>query len=98
ADHHGYFLKRLKDTPEGDGNMLDRTLVLYGSSNSKTHNNHNYPLMLAGGKGLGMKHGQYLKFEEKVPLANTFVTMLDRLNVPVESFADSTGEMSELLA
>jgi hypothetical protein len=92
-----YFLNRLKETPEGDGNLLDRTMVFYGSSNSRTHNNRNYPLLLAGGRGLGMKHGQYLKLGEKTPLSNVFVTMLDRLKVPVESFADSSGEMSELL-
>ncbi len=73
-------------------------MVFYGSSNSKTHQNRNYPLLLAGGRGLGIRHGQYLRFGEKTPLANVFVTMLDRLGVPVESFSDSTGEMSELLA
>ena len=83
---------------EGDGTLLDNTLVFYGSSNSKTHVNSNYPLILAGGKSMGFKHGQYQRFGSNVPLSNLFVTMLDRLNVPVESFADSTGEMSELLA
>ncbi len=93
-----YFLQRLDKTPEGDGSMLDRTMVFYGSSNSKTHNNTNYPLMLAGGRGLGMQHGQYLKLDTKTPLANVFVTMLDRLKVPVDSFADSTGDMPAILA
>ena len=82
---------------EGDGSLLDRTLVFYGSSNSKTHQNRNYPLLLAGGRGLGTRHGQYLRFDETTPLANLFVTMLDRLGVPVESFADSTGEMSDVV-
>ena len=91
-----YFLKRLSDTREGDGTLLDQTMVFYGSSNSKTHQNRNYPLLLAGGRGLGIRHGQYFRFDEKTPLANAFVTMLDRLGVPVESFSDSTGEMSEL--
>ncbi|MBC8352421.1 MAG: DUF1552 domain-containing protein [Planctomycetes bacterium] len=98
AEQLSYFLTRLKETPEGDGSMLDSTLVFYGSSNSRTHNNHNYPLVLAGGGQLGLKHGQYLRFTEKTPLSNLFVTMLDRLNVSRDSFADSTGEMSELLA
>ena len=97
ADQFAYFLQRLKNTPEGDGSMLDRTLVLYGSSNSRTHNNRNYPLVLAGGRKLGLKHGQYLKLSEKTPLANVFVTMLERMGLPNESFADSTGEMTELL-
>ena len=91
-----YFLTRLKKTTEGEGNLLDRTMVLYGSSNSRTHQNRNYPLVLAGGSKLGMKHGQFLKLGEKKPLSNVFMTMLNRLNVPVKSFADSTGECSEL--
>ncbi len=98
AEQLGHFLTRLADTDEGDGSLLDRTLVLYGSSNSRTHQNRNYPLLLAGGGKLGLRHGQYMQFEETTPLANLFVTMLDRLGVPVESFADSTGEMSEVLA
>lgn len=97
AEHLAHFLKRLKETPEADGSMLDRTLVLYGSSNSRTHQNRNYPLVLAGGGKLGMSHGQYLRFGEDTPLTNLFVTMLDRMNLRVEGFADSTGEMSELL-
>jgi len=97
AKQLSYFLKRLSDTPEGDGSLLDRTMVFYGSSNSKTHRNTNYPLVLAGGRGLGLQQGQYLKMTDKTPLANVFVTMLDRLKVPVKSFADSNGEMSELL-
>jgi hypothetical protein len=98
AEQLAYFLQRLAETTEADGSLLDRTLVLYGSSNSKTHQNRNYPLLLAGGRSLGTQHGQYLRCDESTPLANLFVTMLDRLGVPVDSFADSTGEMSEVLA
>jgi len=96
ANQLAYFLTRLKETPEADGNLLDRTMVLYGSSNSKTHQNRNYPLVLAGGSKLGLRHGQFLKLGEQMPLSNVFMTMLNRLQVPVESFADSSGECSEL--
>lgn len=98
AEQLSHFLKRLADAEEGDGRLLDRTLVLYGSSNSKTHQNHNYPLLLAGGRQLGLRHGQYLRLTEDTPLSNLYVTMLERLGVGVESFADSTGELSEVLA
>ncbi|MEM8665879.1 MAG: DUF1552 domain-containing protein [Planctomycetota bacterium] len=100
AENHAYFLNRLKSTPEGDGNMLDNTLVLWGSAHPHaSHSGHNYPLQLAGGKNLGFKHGYLHEFidEEKVPLANLFVTMLNALDVPVDRFADSTGNMSQLL-
>lgn len=92
------FLGRLKDTPEGDGNMLDHTLVLYGSSNSQTHVNTDYPLLLAGGSRIGIRQGQYLHYSEDTPMSNLFVTMLNILDVPLRSFADSTGRLRELHA
>nr|WP_261341276.1 DUF1552 domain-containing protein [Rhodopirellula sp. SM50] len=90
------FLTRLKETPEGDGSLLDRTLVLYGSSNSRTHQNHNYPLLLAGGGGLGLRHNQFLHFDEETPMSNLFVTMLQALGMETESFVDSTGSLDGL--
>ena len=96
ADNVARFVRRMKDTPEGDGNMLGSTLVLYGSSNSKTHQNRNYPLLLAGGSSLGLKHNHFLKFDEKTPMSNLFVSMLQALDVPVDRFADSTGTLNGL--
>jgi hypothetical protein len=95
AQNLANFLQRMKDTPEGEdgSNLLDRTLVLYGSSNSKTHQNRNYPLLLAGGKDFGLKHNHFLRFEEKVPMSNLFVSMLQALDVEAESFVDSTGTL-----
>jgi hypothetical protein len=90
------FLEKLASTSEGDGTLLDRTIVLYGSSNSRTHNNRNYPLLLAGGKGLGLKHGQYLRYKDDLPLANLFVTILHRLGIESPSFADSSGELTDV--
>lgn len=90
------FLTRLKETPEGDGNLLDRTLVLYGSSNSRTHQNRNYPLLLAGGGKLGLKHNQFLKFTEKTPMSNVFLSMLHALGVEADQFVDSTGTLDGL--
>ncbi len=99
AQNHAAFLSRLNSTNEGDGTLLDRTIVLYGSSNSKTHNNHNYPLLLAGGRGLGLTHGQYLKYSERdMRLSNLYATVLHRLGVTDEGFSDSTGEMTDILA
>jgi hypothetical protein len=97
AQQFTYFIERLKNTPDGDASLLDHTILLYGSSNSRTHNNTNYPIMLAGGKGLGMKHGQYLKLNEHTPIANVHTTILNRLGVPTEKFADANGELTQLL-
>jgi hypothetical protein len=97
TDQMGRFLTRLKTTEEGDGTLLDHTVILYGSSNSQTHRNANYPVMLAGGDRLGLKHGQLLKFDEKTPFANVFSTVLQQLDVERSNFADSTGTVQELL-
>jgi hypothetical protein len=96
AENLARFITRLKETPEGDSNMLDRTLVLYGSSNSRTHQNRNYPLLMAGGNGLGIKHNHYLKFNEATPMSNLFVSMLQALNIETDRFADSTGTLNGL--
>ncbi|MEC7564762.1 MAG: DUF1552 domain-containing protein, partial [Planctomycetota bacterium] len=88
-----YFLQRLKSTQEGDGTLLDRTMVLHGCSNSTTHNNNNYPLIFAGGNKLGLQHNHYVKVGSDVPMSNLFVTMLDKMGVEAPVFADSTGEL-----
>ncbi len=98
AEQFAYFLGRLASAKEQHGSILDNSVVLYGSSNSTTHNNTNYPLVLAGGRELGLRHGRYLKFGSEVPMSNLFVTMLNGIGVERPSFADSTGEMTELLS
>lgn len=96
AENLARFLTRLRETPEGDGNLLDRTLVLYGSSNSRTHQNKNYPLLLAGGNELGLKHNHFLHFTDKTPMSNLFVTMLQAMGIETERFVDSTGPLAGL--
>ena len=101
AEQHAYFLKRLRDTPEGDGNMLDNTVVLWGSAHPHaSHSTKRYPIQVAGGRKLGFKHGHLHNFEDdsKPPLANLFVSMLNAVDAPVEQFADSTGELTEIMA
>ena len=115
------FVTKLKTTPEpaSEGSMLDNSLLLFGSASSAFHLSRNYPLVLAGGKNLGFKHGKYINNaganphsgawdggrepwqvdteKEDEPLANVFVTMLQQLGMGVESFADSTGTVAELI-
>jgi len=100
GDRLGHFLGKMADTPEGDGSMLDNTIVYYGTSNSKTHVNRNYPLLIAGGRNLGIKHCGYHNFLEtaKQPLCNLYLTFLQSLGVPAQSFSDSTGVIKEILA
>jgi len=100
AEQHSYFLQRLRDTPEGEGNMLDSTVVLWGSAHPHgSHSTRDYPIQVAGGNRLGFRHGHLHAFDEsrKVPLSNLFVSMLNAVDTPVEEFADSTGELTEIL-
>jgi hypothetical protein len=99
GDRLGRFLGKMADTPEGNGSMLDNTIVYYGTSNSKTHVNRNYPLLVAGGSNLGIKHCGYHNFLEtgKQPLSNLYLSFLQSLDVPAQSFSDSTGVLKEIL-
>jgi hypothetical protein len=98
AEQLAYFLTKLKGTREGDGNLLDRTLVLYGCSTSSTHLARNYPLILAGGREMGIKHGNYHVIDEnKRRMSDLFVTMLNALGVETQRFGESTTNLNELL-
>jgi hypothetical protein len=97
SEEYGRFAKKLKSTPEagGEGSMLDNTLLLFGSASSTYHLSRNYPLILAGGKNMGFKHGQFLKYdEEKVPLSNLYLSMLHKLGVETDKFANSNGTLA----
>ncbi|MAI71671.1 MAG: hypothetical protein CMM01_12255 [Rhodopirellula sp.] len=97
AEQLSYFLDRMSNSKENEASLLDNTVVLYGSSNSTTHNNRNYPLVLAGGADLGLQHGQYLRFDEKIPMSNLLLTMLHRVGSEQEAFSDSTNDLTEIL-
>jgi hypothetical protein len=90
------FLTRLKDTPTDQGNLLDCTQVLFGSGlgNGSSHSNRDLPVLLAGG---GHKHQGHVRGAEGTRLTNLFVTMLRRMQIEVESFADSNGDFSKWL-
>ena len=98
AKQLAYFIQRLKETPEGDGRLLDRCLIFQGAATSRVHDNTNFPIIMAGGKQMGHKTGQFITYdEEKNNLANLFVRIGNSMDVPMESFGDSTGvAMSEL--
>lgn len=93
-----YYLERLKATPDGNGSLLDHSLILYGSGigNPNIHDHTNLPILVAGGAAGGMKGGRHLRYSEPVPLANLHLTLLDKVGVKIDSFADSTGKMNEL--
>jgi hypothetical protein len=92
------FLQKLKATPEGEGSLLDNTLLLYGSGigNPNVHDHINLPVLIAGGAAHGMKGGRHIHFEQPVPLANLHLTMLDKAGVVIDHFADSNGKVDAL--
>jgi hypothetical protein len=92
------FLKRLADTPDGDGSILDHSIILYGSnmSNSNAHDQYPLPTLLVGGGCGKIKGGQHLKYPEHTPLSNLLLTVLNRAGVPTEKVGDSTGEFAEI--
>jgi hypothetical protein len=95
-----YFLERLKATPEGNGSLLDHVLYLYGSGmgDPNVHNHVNLPILVAGG-GAGRHEGaRHVKYAEPTPLANLHLTLLEKVGVRMDAFADSTGKVEELLA
>ncbi|MEP7311597.1 MAG: DUF1552 domain-containing protein [Pseudomonadota bacterium] len=88
-----YLVQKLKETPDGDGTLLDHSLVMYGSgmSNSNQHDHDPLPIVLAGGASGRLKGGRHLQFAEKTPLSNLLLAMLEKLGAPDQSFGDSTG-------
>jgi hypothetical protein len=98
AEQFAYFLGRLAGRREGEGRVLDNTIALYGSGTSTTHNARNYPLVLAGGKNLGLRHGRFIRHKAERPLGDLYVTLLHRLDIPVRSFAANAGEFSEIVS
>ncbi len=92
------FLQKLQSTPEGNGSLLDHSLYLYGSGmgNPNVHNHTNLPILVAGGAAGNMRGGHHIKFDKPTPLANLHLTLLNKVGVRLDSFADSQGQVDEL--
>ena len=92
------FVKRLASTPDGDGSLLDHSMILYGSnmSNSNLHNHDPLPSAILG-RGYGrIKGGQHLQFPQDTPLANLMLTLLERAGIPIDHIGDSNALMTEV--
>jgi len=93
-----YFLRKLQAIPDGDGTLLDHSIVLYGSgmSDGNTHNNFNVPVVVVGGRDQQMKGNRHLVYQKGTPLANLSLSLMDKFGVNLERFGDSTGELDLL--
>lgn len=92
------FLEKMAAVPEGSGTLLDHSLYLYGSGmgDPDAHDHTNLPILVAGGAAGNMKGGRHIKFEKPEPLSNLHLTLLNKVGVKLDKFADSTGTVEEL--
>jgi hypothetical protein len=89
------YLAKLRATPDGDGSLLDHMTILYGGgiSNSTRHSGDNLPIMLVGGGAGRLKGGRHLVYKDKPTMANLLVTIMDKLDVPIDHIGGSTGKL-----
>jgi hypothetical protein len=90
-----YFLDKLKSTPDGDGNLLDHSMVLYGSSmsNGNQHDHDPLPIVLAGGASGQLTGGRHVTYAPHTPMSNLLLSMLDKLGIQADTHGDSTGKL-----
>lgn len=98
VEQFAYFLRRLAETKEGERNLLDNSMVLFGCGigDGNRHNHHDLPILLAGRGGGTITPGRHLQYEKNTPLCNLYVSMLDRMGVKADMFGDSTGPLKNL--
>jgi len=91
-----YYLDRLRSTPDGDGNLLDHSMILYGSSmsNPNEHNHFPLPLLVAGGASGKLAGGRHVKYPERTPMSNLLLALLEKAGVERNSLGDSTGMLT----
>lgn len=93
------FMDKLKEIRASDGTLLDHTAILFGGAQTASHVGSSFPTILAGGKALGFKHGQHVKWsKDKRPMSDLYLTILQQLGCPVNSFKESVGPIGDLLA
>jgi hypothetical protein len=93
-----HFLQKLDSIQDGDGTVLDHSLIVHGAgmSNSDIHLHHDLPMLMVGGGAGQVKGGRHLEYSEEVPLSNLWLTLIDKMGLPVEKFGDSNGRLDLL--
>lgn len=97
-EQFAYLIGKLKGVKEGDGSLLDHSMIVYGSglSDGNRHDHHDLPVLVAGRGGGSMKPGRVVEYPVETPMANLFVAMLDRMGIGPEKVGDSSGELGYL--
>ncbi len=98
AEQFAYFLGKLKSTQDGDGTLLDHSMIVYGSgiSDGNAHSKVNLPVVLAGRGNGALKPGRHIAFPKGTPMTNLYLTLLDRMDVHPETIGDSTGKLQHI--
>ena len=97
-EQFAYFLGKMKSVSDGEGTLLDSSMIVYGSglSDGNLHTHEDLPVLLAGRAGNTLKPGRHMVYPKKTPLNNLFLSMLDRMGIPTETLGDSTGKLEHL--
>jgi hypothetical protein len=97
-EQFAYFIGKLKSIPDGDGTLLDHTMVVYGSgiSDGNRHLHEDLPVLCVGGGNGVFKGGRHVRYKKETPMANLFLAMLDRMGVRQETIGDSNGKLEHL--
>lgn len=100
VEQYAYLLRKLSTMQEGDSTVLDNSMILFGAGlrDGNKHDPHNLPVVIAGRAGGRLATGQHLVYSKDTPLANLYTCMLDAFGTPVKNFADSTGQLTGVLA
>ncbi|MBL8175569.1 MAG: DUF1552 domain-containing protein [Bryobacterales bacterium] len=98
VEQFAYWIGKLGKTPDGDGTLLDSSMIIYGSglADGNRHTHHDLPVLLAGAANGKIKPGRHIKYPVETPMANLFVAMLDKMGVPVGQLGDSNGKLGYL--
>jgi len=99
ASQFAYFLEKMKSVKEGEGNLLDNSMIVYGSgiADGNKHDHHHLPVLLAGKGGGAFQTGRHIEFPTETPMTNLYLTMLSRMGVEVPRLGDSTGKLVGLV-
>lgn len=100
VSQYAYFLEKLRSIPDGDSNLLDNSMIMFcsGLRDGNSHSSRNLPVIVGGKAGGALKTGQNLEFKKETPMANLYLSMAHVLDMRLDKFADSTGELHDIYA
>jgi len=90
-----YLVKRLRETRDANGSLLDHSIIVFGSGirDGNVHDHHDLPLVLVGGSSAGIHGGRHIRYKPETPMNNLLLTLLDKVKAPIDQFGDSTGRL-----